>query len=88
MGSKHKTKYQKWMKDVHWIARQFSPSTVLWFGKFKGSRIKDIPERYLWWVVSGHKTGEQKEKDGLCVFLCRYLKKQRQPRETTRSRTV
>jgi hypothetical protein len=52
---------------------EFSESFMVWFGKHKGRRIKDVPRSYLAWLVKAHTSGTSERMDALVSYLTVYL---------------
>jgi hypothetical protein len=50
----------------------WNPNSVLWFGKYADTPIKDVPVGYLRWLAE-QPTPTSKFMMGLCDYLRRYL---------------
>jgi uncharacterized protein (DUF3820 family) len=62
------------------VASQYNPGSKMWFGKYKGTPIQDIPVSYLLWVVRSRDTLAKTKLnqcmwkvDGLIHYLIGYL---------------
>ena len=55
------------------IERLSSPETMLWFGKHKGQKVRDVPRSYLQWLLNSKSDREHWRMEALKGFLRQYL---------------
>ena len=49
---------------------RFNLNSQVWFGKYKGHTVAELPTGYVLWLLKEHKPGYQKIND-LCFFLAK-----------------
>ena len=55
------------------IKRLCSPDTKLWFGKYNGRKIREIPRSYLQWLLDADPGTNHWRMDAVRGFLRGYL---------------
>ena len=62
--------YSTALNDPKWVAHSLSQFTKLWFGKYNGTPIKDIPLTYLKWLITTQQPDALRGRiGGLILFL-------------------